>query len=100
MKKSQNALGFSFLVPEFNPSKGDSSSSLVRIKKLFPGQPAEESGQIQEGDVILAVNGEPLKGLSYQRVVMLLRGSPPEVRLSLCRPAPGILPPIETLLST
>ncbi|XP_038830883.1 tyrosine-protein phosphatase non-receptor type 13-like [Salvelinus namaycush] len=100
LKKSQNGLGFSFLVPELNPSKGDSSSSLVRIKKLFPGQPAEESGRIQEGDVILAVNGEPLKGLSYQRVVMLLRGSPPEVRLSLCRPAPGILPPIETLLST
>ncbi|KAM9412040.1 FERM and PDZ domain-containing protein 2-like [Salvelinus alpinus] len=100
LKKSQNGLGFSFLVPELNPSKGDSSSSLVRIKKLFLGQPAEESGRIQEGDVILAVNGEPLKGLSYQRVVMLLRGSPPEVRLSLCRPAPGILPPIETLLST
>ncbi|XP_031660439.1 FERM and PDZ domain-containing protein 2-like [Oncorhynchus kisutch] len=89
LKKSQNGLGFSFLVPELNPSKGDSGSSLVRIKKLFPGQPAEESGRIQEGDVILAVNGEPLKGLSYQRVVMLLRGSPPEVRLSLCRPAPG-----------
>ncbi|CAB1338029.1 unnamed protein product, partial [Coregonus sp. 'balchen'] len=88
LKKSLNGLGFSFLVPELNPSKGDSGSSLVRIKKLFPGQPAEESGQIQEGDVILAVNGEPLKGLSYQRVVMLLRGSPPEVRLSLCRPAP------------
>ncbi|XP_041714099.2 FERM and PDZ domain-containing protein 2-like [Coregonus clupeaformis] len=100
LKKSLNGLGFSFLVPELNPSKGDSGSSLVRIKKLFPGQPAEESGQIQEGDVILAVNGEPLKGLSYQRVVMLLRGSPPEVRLSLCRPAPGILPPIETILST
>uniref|UniRef100_A0A4W5LM15 FERM and PDZ domain containing 2 n=1 Tax=Hucho hucho TaxID=62062 RepID=A0A4W5LM15_9TELE len=89
LKKSQNGLGFSFLVPELNPSKGDSGGSLVRIKKLFPGQPAEESGRIQEGDVILAVNGEPLKGLSYQRVVMLLRGSPPEVRLSLCRPAPG-----------
>ncbi|XP_041703413.2 tyrosine-protein phosphatase non-receptor type 13-like isoform X2 [Coregonus clupeaformis] len=100
LKKRLNGLGFSFLVPELNSSKGDSGSSLVRIKKLFPGQPAEESGRIQEGDVILAVNGEPLKGLSYQRVVTLLRGSPSEVRLSLCRPAPGILPPIETLLGT
>ncbi|XP_029484969.2 tyrosine-protein phosphatase non-receptor type 13-like isoform X1 [Oncorhynchus nerka] len=100
LNKRLNGLGFSFLVPELEPSKGDSGSGLVRIKKLFPGQPAEESGQIQEGDVILAVNGEPLKGLSYQRVVALLRGSPPEVRLSLCRPAPGILPPIETLFGT
>uniref|UniRef100_A0A4W5MQS0 PDZ domain-containing protein n=1 Tax=Hucho hucho TaxID=62062 RepID=A0A4W5MQS0_9TELE len=100
LNKRLNGLGFSFLVPELDPSKGDSGSSLVRIKKLFPGQPAEESGRIQEGDVILAVNGVRLKGLSYQRVVTLLRGSPPEVRLSLCRPAPGILPPIETLFGT
>ncbi|CDQ66764.1 unnamed protein product [Oncorhynchus mykiss] len=100
LNKRLNGLGFSFLVPELESLKGDSGSGLVRIKKLFPGQPAEESGQIQEGDVILAVNGEPLKGLSYQRVVTLLRGSPPEVRLSLCRPAPGILPPIETLFGT
>jgi hypothetical protein len=66
LNKRLNGLGFSFLVPELEPSKGDSGSGLVRIKKLFPGQPAEESGRIQEGDVILAVNGEPLKGLSYQ----------------------------------
>lgn len=66
MNKRLNGLGFSFLVPELDPLKGDSGSSLVRIKKLFPGQPAEESGRIQEGDVILAVNGEPLEGLSYQ----------------------------------
>ena len=66
MNKRLNGLGFSFLVPELESLKGDSGSGLVRIKKLFPGQPAEESGQIQEGDVILAVNGEPLKGLSYQ----------------------------------
>ncbi|XP_034147959.1 tyrosine-protein phosphatase non-receptor type 13 isoform X2 [Esox lucius] len=100
LKKNPNGLGFSFLVPELDPLKGNSGSSLVRIKKLFPGQPAEESGQIQEGDVILAVNGEPLKGLSHQKVLTLLKNSPCEVRLSLCRPAPGILPPIETLLGT
>ncbi|KAJ7987654.1 hypothetical protein DPEC_G00328720 [Dallia pectoralis] len=96
LKKNLNGLGFSFLVPELDPSKGD-PGSLVRIRKLFPGQPAEESGMIQEGDVILAVNGEPLKGLSHQRVLTLLKASPCEVRLSLCRPALGILPPIDTL---
>lgn len=39
---------------------------MVRIKTLFQGQPAQESGQIREGDVILAVNGQWVKGLSYQ----------------------------------
>lgn len=41
-------------------------SSIVRVKKLFPGQPAAESGQIEVGDVILKVNGASLKGLSQQ----------------------------------
>ncbi|XP_062331496.1 tyrosine-protein phosphatase non-receptor type 13 isoform X2 [Osmerus eperlanus] len=98
LRKSLNSLGFSFLLCELDPSGG--LGSLVRIKQLFPGQPAQQSGSIKEGDVILAVNGEPLKGLSYQRVLQLLRGSPPEVRLALCRPSPGILPHIDTLTGT
>lgn len=100
LRKSTNGLGFSFLVCELDPSGGGGSGRLVRIKQLFPGQPAQRSGRIEEGDVILAVNGEPLKGLSYQRVLQLLRGSPPEVRLALCRPATGILPPIQTMNGT
>lgn len=39
---------------------------MVRIKRLFPGQPAMESGLLREGDIILSVNNEPLKDLSYQ----------------------------------
>lgn len=39
---------------------------MVRIKRLFPGQPAMESGLLREGDIILSVNSEPLKDLSYQ----------------------------------
>ncbi|XP_028822935.1 tyrosine-protein phosphatase non-receptor type 13 isoform X2 [Denticeps clupeoides] len=92
LKKRLNGLGFSFLFAEIDTSLD--SGILVRIKTLFPGQPAEECGLIQEGDVILAVNEEPLKGLSYQRVLQLLRGSHMEVRLVLCRPAEGVLPPI------
>ncbi|KAM6951177.1 FERM and PDZ domain-containing protein 2 [Aplochiton taeniatus] len=87
LRKSQNGLGFSFLLCELDPRKDP--GSLVRVKQLFPGQPAEESGKIQQGDVILAVNGQPLRGLSYPRVLELFRASPSEVRLALCRPAPG-----------
>ncbi|KAL1263829.1 hypothetical protein QQF64_004184, partial [Cirrhinus molitorella] len=91
LKKRLNGLGFSFFITELDTSLD--SGSIVRIRTLFPGQPAEESGKIREGDVILSINGEPLKGLSYQQVLQLLRNSPSEVQLLLCRPAQGTLPP-------
>ncbi|XP_043534741.1 FERM and PDZ domain-containing protein 2 isoform X3 [Chiloscyllium plagiosum] len=98
MKKNSAGLGFSFL--QMYPADSDPGGSLVRIKRLFPGQPAEETGQIEIGDVILAVNRTPLKGLSYQEVLHLLRGAPPEVTMRMCRPAPGTLPDIDPNLLT
>ncbi|XP_030604068.1 tyrosine-protein phosphatase non-receptor type 13 [Archocentrus centrarchus] len=89
LKKSLSGLGFSFYISQLNsePDRG----SVVRIKRLFPGQPALESGLLREGDVILSVNKEPLKNLSYQRVLLLLRGAPSEVHLLICRPGPRAL---------
>ncbi|XP_068398793.1 tyrosine-protein phosphatase non-receptor type 13 isoform X7 [Eschrichtius robustus] len=92
--KNSSGLGFSFsrednLIPE------QMNVSIVRVKKLFPGQPAAESGQIDVGDVILKVNGASLKGLSQQEVISALRGTSPEVSLLLCRPPPGVLPEID-----
>ncbi|XP_012502689.1 PREDICTED: tyrosine-protein phosphatase non-receptor type 13 isoform X4 [Propithecus coquereli] len=97
--KNSSGLGFSFsrednLIPE------QMNVSIVRVKKLFPGQPAAESGKIDVGDVILKVNGASLKGLSQQEVISALRGTAPEVSLLLCRPPPGVLPEIDTALLT
>ncbi|XP_023568726.1 tyrosine-protein phosphatase non-receptor type 13 isoform X5 [Octodon degus] len=97
--KNSSGLGFSFsrednLIPE------QMSTSIVRVKKLFPGQPAAESGKIDVGDVILKVNGASLTGLSQQEVISALRGTAPEVCLLLCRPPPGVLPEIDTALLT
>lgn len=64
LTKSANGLGFSFLMCELDPPTRD-FGSLIQIKQLFPGQPAEQSGRIQEGDVLLAINGQSLKELSY-----------------------------------
>ncbi|KAJ8284715.1 hypothetical protein COCON_G00035650 [Conger conger] len=89
VRKSINGLGFSFIISPLD-TPGE-SGTIVRIKTLFPGQPAEECGLIQEGDIILAVNGQPLRGMSYQKVIHLLRGVQSEVRLTLCRPAAGVL---------
>ncbi|KAM9345396.1 tyrosine-protein phosphatase non-receptor type 13 [Symphorus nematophorus] len=89
LKKSLSGLGFSFNISQLR--SGPDRGSVVRIKRLFPGQPALESGLLREGDIILAVNKEPLKDLSYQRVLFLLRGAPSEVHLLICRPGPGVL---------
>ncbi|XP_014853445.1 PREDICTED: FERM and PDZ domain-containing protein 2 isoform X4 [Poecilia mexicana] len=99
LTKDVNGLGFSFLMCELDPPTKD-FSSLVRIKQLFPGQPAEQSGRIQEGDVLLAINGQSLKELSYPKVLKLFKNSPAEVRLTLCRPSPGILPSMDHFTGT
>ncbi|GAB1289903.1 Tyrosine-protein phosphatase non-receptor type 13 [Apodemus speciosus] len=97
--KNSSGLGFSFS-REDNLTPEQINGSIVRVKKLFPGQPAAESGKIEVGDVILKVNGAPLKGLSQQDVISVLRGTVPEVSLLLCRPAPGVLPEIDAALLT
>lgn len=74
LKKNSSGLGFSFVQME----RGNSShlkSNLVRIKRLFPGQPAEEHGAIAAGDIILAVNGKPIEGLAFQVLRALGVGS-------------------------
>ncbi|XP_068183259.1 tyrosine-protein phosphatase non-receptor type 13 [Antennarius striatus] len=89
LKKSLCGLGFSVNISQLR--SGLDCGSVVRIKRLFPGQPALESGLLREGDIILSVNKEPVKNLSYQRVLFLLRGAPSLVHLLICRPDPGVL---------
>ncbi|XP_035382781.1 tyrosine-protein phosphatase non-receptor type 13 [Electrophorus electricus] len=88
--KNSSGLGFSFSREENIPEEPP-GSSMVRVKKLFPGQPADESGLIKVGDVILRVNQTSLKGLSQHEVISALRGAGQEVTLLLCRPATGVL---------
>uniref|UniRef100_A0A3B4UZV0 Tyrosine-protein phosphatase non-receptor type 13 n=1 Tax=Seriola dumerili TaxID=41447 RepID=A0A3B4UZV0_SERDU len=93
--KNTSGLGFSFSREESIPDESP-GTSMVRVKKLFPGQPAAESGRINVGDVILRVNQTPLKGLSQHEVISALRGTGQEVTLLLCRPEHGILPEMDT----
>ncbi|XP_064863695.1 tyrosine-protein phosphatase non-receptor type 13 isoform X4 [Oncorhynchus nerka] len=98
--KNSSGLGFSFsreeTFPDQNTGNGPGNSfSMVRVKKLFPGQPAAESGRINVGDVIVRVNQTPLKGLSQHEVISALRGTGQEVTLLLCRPDQGVLPEMD-----
>ncbi|CAN9504277.1 unnamed protein product [Ophioblennius macclurei] len=97
--KNTSGLGFSFSREENIPGEPP-GSSMVRVKKLFPGQPAAESGRINVGDVILRVNQTPLKGLSQHEVISALRGTGQEVTLLLCRPKPGVLPDMDSSVLT
>ena len=74
--KNTSGLGFSFSREENIPDEPH-GSSMVRVKKLFPGQPAAESGRINVGDVIMRVNQTSLKGLSQHvsRIISLLQPS-------------------------
>ncbi|XP_051507170.1 tyrosine-protein phosphatase non-receptor type 13-like [Myxocyprinus asiaticus] len=83
VQKSESGLGFNFLISEPSPYEG----SMVHIKSLSSAQPTGDCGLLKEGDIILAVNGEPVRGLSYEEVLHLLQKSPSEVRLSICRPS-------------
>ncbi|XP_006917008.1 FERM and PDZ domain-containing protein 2 [Pteropus alecto] len=94
LKKNASGLGFSFVQME-RESCSRLKNDLVRIKRLFPGQPAEENGAIAAGDIILAVNGRSTEGLVFQEVLHLLRGASQEVTLLLCRPPPGVLPEMD-----
>uniref|UniRef100_A0A3B4XBW9 Tyrosine-protein phosphatase non-receptor type 13 n=1 Tax=Seriola lalandi dorsalis TaxID=1841481 RepID=A0A3B4XBW9_SERLL len=93
LSKKDSSLGISVTVLF---GKVFTLSFMVRVKKLFPGQPAAESGRINVGDVILRVNQTPLKGLSQHEVISALRGTGQEVTLLLCRPEHGILPEMDT----
>uniref|UniRef100_H3C1Z1 Tyrosine-protein phosphatase non-receptor type 13 n=1 Tax=Tetraodon nigroviridis TaxID=99883 RepID=H3C1Z1_TETNG len=97
--KNTSGLGFSFSREENVPNE-PLGSSMVRVKKLFPGQPAAESGRISVGDVIMRVNQTALKGLSQHEVISALRGAGQEVTLLLCRPERGILPEMDALTMT
>ena len=45
----------------------------LRVTRVFPRSPAQKAG-LQRGDVIVAVNGRPIAGLSSQRTTSLIRG--------------------------
>ncbi|CAL8310023.1 unnamed protein product [Boreogadus saida] len=99
LTKGPKGLGFSFIMCDMDPL-GQETGSVVRIKQLFPDQPARICARIREGDVIVAIDGQHLKDLIYPRVLQLFKNSSSEVLLSLCRPASGILPPIEQFAGT
>jgi len=64
----------------------ESRQGKVVIQSVIPGSPADLEG-LKAGDVIVAVGGEKLAGMTLDQAVKLIRGEPgTEVELSIERP--------------
>lgn len=70
---------------------GGSWPGLIRVKRLFPHQPAAACGCLNVGDLILEANGVPLTGLTNYEALEVLRTAPAQVELRMCRPPPDVL---------
>ncbi|KAJ1360775.1 hypothetical protein KIN20_019833 [Parelaphostrongylus tenuis] len=55
----------------------------IVISKIFPGMPADQTGQLYVGDAIVEVNGESVEGRSHDEVVEMLKAEGDEVRLGV-----------------
>ncbi|XP_050299748.1 uncharacterized protein LOC126738440 isoform X2 [Anthonomus grandis grandis] len=64
---------------------------LVRVKRLFPHQPASACGLLNVGDLLLEVNGIPLTGLTNYEALEVLRTASNQVELKISRPPPDVL---------
>ncbi|XP_059612237.1 uncharacterized protein LOC132258781 isoform X2 [Phlebotomus argentipes] len=60
---------------------------LIRIKRLFPHQAAWATGMLQPGDILLEANGTPLTGLTNYEALEVLRTTPNNILLIVCRPS-------------
>ena len=66
MELSKNSSGLGFSVQGgAGGGAADPVSCIPRIKRVFLVGPAAQSGQIQVGDVILAVGGQSVRALSF-----------------------------------
>ncbi|XP_066594583.1 uncharacterized protein [Prorops nasuta] len=77
LQKSSRGLGLSV--------SGGGTAGPVRVKRLFPQQPAALSNKLQPGDILLAANGVPLTGLNNYEALEVLRTSASTVELVVCR---------------
>ncbi|KAM3963732.1 inaD-like protein isoform 2-T2 [Aphomia sociella] len=64
---------------------------LVKIRRLYPPQPAWRTGRLAPRDLLLSANGVPLAGLSTYEALEVLRTAAARVELRVCRPPPDTL---------
>ena len=88
LKRNSLGLGLSIYG---GPEAAEPYTNLIRVKKVFPVQPAWESGMFQEGDILMSAGGQNLTGLSLRQALDVLRSSPPITTICICRPKETII---------
>ena len=89
----RNSLGLGLSIMG-GPDANFPFSKLIRIKKIFPLQPAWETGRLKIGDILLSAGGVPLSALTIRQAIDVLRSSHtgPVTRLVICKPPPDNYP--------
>ena len=65
MQLTKGPQGLGFSIQGGRDLHKDPLLCLIRIKKIFPGSPAAQSEMLEEGDIVLAVNDNPVHHLSH-----------------------------------
>ena len=86
---NRNSLGLGFSISGGLGAPAPFSNQIM-IKKIFPLQPAWQSGRLQSGDIILKAGGLPLTGLNLRQALDILRSGPASTKLLVHRPTPSI----------
>ncbi len=69
----------------------------VRLIQVFPGSPAEKAG-LQDGDIIIAVDGQDITGLTLLEQVALIRG-PAGSKVTLTIVREGVRDPFDVVVT-
>lgn len=87
IKKNSLGFGFSIKGGSLGGSSGSADSSqYIRIRKIFPLQPAWQTGQLRVGDILVKADDIGLCGLNLRQALDILRTSPIVSVLTVCRP--------------
>ena len=81
----RNSLGLGFSLCG-GPSAAPPWAGLVRVKKIFPLQPAWLDGRLRCGDVLVRAGGVGLVGIPLVRALDALRSGPPVTVICVHRP--------------
>lgn len=82
IKLQKEFQGFGIFLKESNEG--------IYVSRLLPGGPAEKSGLISPGDILIEVQGKPILDLSFDEVMQMLHDEKvPEETLVIKRKEPG-----------